>query len=69
VRRFDVVNHERAEVIILEFQSEPDSWMAVRVMQYVSLLAEQLLREGAQDGLPEGRLPSILPIEMPGLNS
>ena len=36
--------------------------MAVRVMQYVSLLAEQLVKEGMQSGLPEGRLPPILPI-------
>jgi predicted transposase YdaD len=48
--------------ILLEFQSESDPWMAVRMMQYVSLLAEQLIKEKAQNGLPQGRLPPILPI-------
>lgn len=47
---------------IIEFQSTPDPWMAVRVMQYVSLLAEQLIKEHKPDELPEGRLPPILPI-------
>ena len=36
--------------------------MAVRIMQYTSLLAEQLLREGAQDSSPQRHLPPILPI-------
>lgn len=31
-------------------------------MQYVSLLAEQLIKEHKPDELPEGRLPPILPI-------
>jgi predicted transposase YdaD len=48
--------------IILEFQSEPDPWMAVRVMQYVSMLAEQLVKERGKSGLPEGLLPPVLPI-------
>jgi predicted transposase YdaD len=45
--------------VILEFQSESDVWMAVRLMQYVSLLAEQRVKEG---DMPDGRLPPILPI-------
>ena len=48
--------------IVLEFQSEPDPWMAVRIMQYVSLLAEQLVKESVHNDLPDGRLPPILPI-------
>jgi len=62
VWRIDIGGHWLWVYILLEFQSEPDQWMAVRVMQYVSLLAEQLVKEGVQDGLPEGRLPPILPI-------
>ena len=45
--------------LILEFQSEPDPWMAVRMMVYVGLLAQHLIREGE---LHEGQLPPILPI-------
>ena len=48
--------------IVLEFQSEPDPWMAVRIMQYVSLLAEQLVKERVHNDLPDGCLPPILPI-------
>lgn len=45
--------------LVLEFQSEPDPWMALRMMVYVGLLAQNLVREGE---LAEGRLPPILPI-------
>ncbi len=45
--------------LILEFQSEPDPWMAVRMMVYVGLLAQNLIREGE---LQDGQLPPILPI-------
>jgi hypothetical protein len=31
-------------------------------MQYVSMLAEQLVKEHGKSGLPEGRLPPVLPI-------
>ncbi|MDR2033011.1 MAG: Rpn family recombination-promoting nuclease/putative transposase, partial [Azoarcus sp.] len=48
--------------LLLEFQSASDPWMAVRIMQYVSLLSEQLIREGLREGAPDGRLPPILPI-------
>ena len=60
VWRIDIGGHWLWIYILLEFQSESDPWMAVRIMQYVGLLAEQLAREG--NSLPEGRLPSILPI-------
>ena len=62
VWRIDVGGQWLWVYLLVEFQSEPDPWMAVRIMQYVSLLAEQLIREGVQNGLPTGRLPPILPI-------
>jgi hypothetical protein len=48
--------------IILEFQSESESWMALRIMEYVSQLSLQITREIKKDELPEGRIPPILPI-------
>jgi predicted transposase YdaD len=48
--------------LIVEFQSTPDPLMAVRIMQYVSLLAEQIAKERKRNEFPEGRLPPILPI-------
>jgi predicted transposase YdaD len=48
--------------IVLEFQSGSDPWMAVRMMEYVSLLAGQIVRENRKSELPEGRIPPILPI-------
>ncbi len=45
--------------LILEFQSEPDPWMALRMMVYVGLLAQDLVR---RDELFEGILPPILPM-------
>ena len=62
VWRIDIGGHWLWVYILLEFQSEPDQWMAVRVMQYVSLLAEQLVKERIQNGVSEDRLPPILPI-------
>ena len=32
--------------LVLEFQSEPDSWMALRLLVYVGLLAQDLVRRG-----------------------
>jgi hypothetical protein len=50
--------------IILEFQSgQPDQWMALRMLEYVSQLALQITREKKKQDLPEGgRIPPILPI-------
>ncbi|MDR0563809.1 MAG: Rpn family recombination-promoting nuclease/putative transposase [Azoarcus sp.] len=59
VWRLDVGGQSLWVYILLEFQSEPYPWMAVRMMQYVSLLAEQIIKE---DKLPSGRLPPVLPI-------
>ena len=45
--------------LLLEFQSEPDFWMALRMMVYVGLLSQHLVREGE---LHEGLLPPVVPI-------
>jgi predicted transposase/invertase (TIGR01784 family) len=45
--------------LLLEFQSEPDAWMALRLMVYVGLLAQHLVREGE---LCDGLLPPVVPI-------
>ena len=46
--------------LLIEFQSRPDPWMAVRMMTYVGLLYQDLIR---RNELPPGkRLPPVLPI-------
>lgn len=46
--------------LLLEFQSKPDRYMAVRLMTYTGLLYEQLIAGGH---LPaSGRLPIVVPI-------
>lgn len=46
--------------ILLEFQSKPDRYMAVRLMTYISLLYEQLIAGGHLP--PSGQLPLVIPI-------
>ena len=46
--------------ILIEFQSNIDPFMAVRMMVYVGLLYQDLIRRG--DTLPNKHLPPILPI-------
>ena len=47
-------------VLLLEFQSTPDPWMALRAMVYAGLLWQHLVREKR---LPaDGKLPPILPV-------
>ncbi len=46
--------------LLLEFQSRPDHWMALRMQVYVSLLLHDLQRQNQLS--PEGRLPPVLPI-------
>jgi Putative transposase, YhgA-like/Domain of unknown function (DUF4351) len=47
-------------VLLLEFQSSPYRWMALRMLVYASLLWQQLVNE---KGLPpDGKLPPILPV-------
>lgn len=46
--------------LLIEFQSSVDAWMAVRIMTYVGLLYQDLIRRGE---VPGGkRLPPVLPI-------
>ena len=47
-------------VLLLEFQSTPNPWMALRVLVYASLLWQQLVDEKRLP--PDGRLPPILPV-------
>lgn len=47
-------------IIMLEFQRKNDHWMALRLLSYVSLLWDSLLREGRIK--PETGLPPIFPI-------
>ncbi len=47
-------------MLFLEFQSTPDPWMALRMLVYVGLLWQQLVRE--QRLMPDGRLPPVLPV-------
>jgi predicted transposase YdaD len=61
VWRVKVAGHWFWIYIALEFQSRPDRWMALRMMVYVGLLGQHLIREHKKD-LPKNRLPPILPI-------
>ncbi len=47
-------------MLLLEFQSTPEHWMALRMMVYAGLLWQQLVREKRL--LPDGKLPPILPV-------
>lgn len=46
--------------LLLEFQSTPDPWMALRMLVYVGLLYQDLVR--ARQLAPDGRLPPVLPL-------
>jgi predicted transposase YdaD len=46
--------------LLIEFQSTVDPWMAVRIMTYVGLLYQDLIRQ--KQVLPERRLPPVLPV-------
>lgn len=45
--------------LLLEFQSQPDPWMALRVLVYVGLLYQQLIRE---NHVTNGKLPPVFPL-------
>jgi hypothetical protein len=47
-------------LLLLEFQSTSDRWMALRVMVYAGLLWKHLVTEKRLP--PDGRLPPILPV-------
>ena len=46
--------------LLLEFQSREDDFMAVRIMSYLGLLYQDLIRQEAFT--PSGKLPPVLPI-------
>ncbi|MDD2845004.1 MAG: Rpn family recombination-promoting nuclease/putative transposase [Rhodoferax sp.] len=55
------VGHEWVYLyILIEFQSKVDPWMAVRMMSYVGLLYQDLIK--AKQVLPQRKLPPVLPI-------
>ena len=47
-------------LVMLEFQSTTDPYMAVRILVYTGLLYQDLIRRGALG--PDGRLPPVLPV-------
>ena len=47
-------------LLLLEFQSTPDRWMALRMMVYVGLLWQHLVKEKRLT--PDGRLPPVFPV-------
>jgi hypothetical protein len=47
-------------MLLLEFQSTPDRWMALRALVYVGLLWQHLVREKHLP--PDGKLPPVLPV-------
>ena len=46
--------------LLIEFQSRVDPWMAVRIMTYVGLLYQDLIRR--KEVLEDKHLPPVLPI-------
>lgn len=46
--------------LLLEFQSTPDKWMALRILVYVGLLYQHLIKEKSLD--PQKQLPPIFPL-------
>ena len=48
-------------LVLLEFQSEDDRWMALRIHTYTGLLYQELVRNEAPE-VAAGRLPPVLPI-------
>ena len=48
-------------LILLEFQSEDDRWMALRILTYSGLLYQELVRNEAPE-VADGRLPPLLPV-------
>lgn len=65
-RRNDVVWRVRARqgwvyvYLLIEFQSTVDRYMAVRLLAYVALLWQDLIKQGQTTS--DGRLPPVLPI-------
>jgi predicted transposase/invertase (TIGR01784 family) len=53
-------NHWLYVYLLLEFQAQPDRWMALRMLVYLGLLYQDLVRRN--ELTPEGKLPPVLPI-------
>ena len=47
-------------LVMLEFQSRDDPDMALRILEYTTLLYQELARNGALE--PDGRRPPVLPV-------
>ena len=47
-------------LLLLEFQSIPDRWMALRILVYTGLLWQHLVKEKRLT--PDGRLPPVFPL-------
>ena len=47
-------------LVLLEFQSTAEPWMALRILTYTSLLYQELVRNDVLDA--RGRLPPVLPV-------
>ena len=60
VWRLRIGRHSMYLLILLEFQSEDDAWMALRIHTYTGLLYLEMVRNEAP-GTAEGRLPPVLP--------
>jgi predicted transposase/invertase (TIGR01784 family) len=59
VWRLRLQDHWLWVYLVLEFQSEPDPWMALRLLVYLGLLSQDLVKRGE---LAKGKLPPILPL-------
>jgi hypothetical protein len=52
--------HSRFMYLLMEFQSRPDRFMALRLQAYVALLHQDLVRRGQLTA--DGKLPAVLPL-------
>ena len=48
--------------LLLEFQSTPNDWMALRILSYICLLYQDLLKNKDKNLTRNGKLPPIFPI-------
>jgi len=48
--------------ILIEFQSRSDPWMALRIMTYLGLLYQEIIRQDDNGALADNKLPPVLPV-------
>ncbi len=48
--------------ILLEFQSTPNNWMALRILSYICLLYQDLLKNKEKNLTRNGKLPPVFPM-------